>query len=282
MPSYSEGQCEVRSGLSLYYQRWAPDAGGQPLVIVHGAGEHSGRYTKTAERLVREGAIVYAFDLPGHGRSPGPRGHIGRFTHYLEAVRQVMRLIVEPQCRQQPILIGHSLGGLIATWYSIEYPATIRSLILSSPLWGLNVHVPLWKQAIGRVLSPLWPSLTLARPYIGGEVLSHDPQVAADYMSDPLVHFRASVRFYTELLHRVRALPKMLGQLRVPLLVLQAGDDRVASPEVVKRLFPVVGSLQKRLIVYDRFYHEVFNEVDNERVFQDLADWIRLEDTGQT
>lgn len=115
----------------------------------------------------------------------------------------------------------------------------------------------------------------MERPQVKGDVLSHDPQVAAQYGSDPLVHFRASVRFYTQLMSRFRELPHTLSQFGVPLLVLQAVEDRVASPEVVKRLFPTVGSTTKRLICYEGFYHEIFNEVGKERVLRDLLDWLQ-------
>ena len=271
----ADGYFEVRKGLALYYQRWAKAITGIPVVIIHGGGEHSGRYVETSQRLARENYAVYAFDLPGHGRSPGTRGHIRCFEDYIHTVRRFMDTVVERRHSQKPIMIGHSLGGLISTFHAIEYPDTLRCLVLSSPTWGLNVRIPLWKRIIGRLLSPLWPSLTMERPRIEGDVLSHDSQVAAQYTNDPLVHFRASVRFYTELQHRLQELPRALEQLKIPLLVLQAGDDHVASPEVVKRLFPIAGSAQKRLILYEEFFHEIFNEVGKERVFQDLLQWLK-------
>ena len=275
MVRHEEGWFELRKGRSLYYQQWTRPGNDLPLVIVHGGGEHSGRYAETAKRFVEDGCAVYAFDLPGHGRSPGKRGHIQRFEHYLESIRKFIDQVVRSQHLQKPILVGHSLGGLITTFYAVQHPETIQGMVLSSPIWGLNFQVPLWKRAVGHILSPLWPSFTMERPQVKGDVLSHDPQVAAQYASDPLVHFRASVRLYTELMRRFRELPRALSQLRVPLLVLQAGDDRVASPEVVKRLFLTVGSPKKRLIFYEGLYHEVFNEVERERVLRDLLDWLR-------
>ncbi len=271
-----EGWFEVRKGCSLYYRRWTRSGNDLPLVIVHGGGEHSGRYAGTAERFAREGYAVYAFDLPGHGRSPGERGHIRRFEDYLEAVRR----FIEHVGNQPTMLLGHSLGGLIATFYAVTYPETIQRLVLSSPIWGLNMKIPLWKRVIGQVLSPLWPSLTMERPRVEGDVLSHDPNVAAQYTSDPLVHFRASVRLYTELMKQFRNLPEALSQLRVPTLVLQASDDRVASPEMVRRLYPAVGSAQKHLVLYEGVYHEVLNEVEKERVVQDVLDWARRTGTA--
>ena len=271
---HEEGWLETGKEPSLYWQRWAPAGDAVPLVILDGGGEHSGRYGETAARLTREGYAVHAFDLPGHGRSPGKRGHISSFDVYIEALRRFITQISANGVIQPPVLIGHSLGGLVATLYAVRYPEHIRCLVLSSPLWGLSVPVPGWQRLLARLLSPLWPSLTLERPRQTGAALSHDPQVEARYQSDPLVHFRASVRLYTEIQDRCGALPRELPKLKVPLLLMQAGSDRVVSPEAVKRLFPAVGSARKQLILYEGFYHELFNEVEKERVFRDLLGFL--------
>lgn len=272
---HEDGYIDVRPGLALYHQHWSGTESKKPLVIVHGAGEHSGRYRDTATRLIRQGFHVHAVDLPGHGRSPGIRGHISHFEEYLTAIERFVADVTARHHGDRPVLLGHSLGGLIATWYAIRFPETIRGVVLSSPLWGLNVPVPYWKRALAHILSPLWPSLTMERPRSSERALSHDVQVGLDYASDPLVHFRASVRFYTELQQRINALPHGLPRLRLPLLVLQGGGDRIASADAVRRLFPAAASQQKRLIVYDGYYHEVLNETGKEQVFTDMEHWLR-------
>lgn len=274
---HEEGYFEAGQKNFLYYQGWLGSSTHTPLVIVHGAGEYSGRYTETAKRFVQEGYAVYAFDLPGHGHSPGKRGHIRRFEEYLTCVEAFVRKVTQEHAGDQPILLGHSLGGLIATFYAIAYPETIRCLVLSSPLWGLSVRVPLWKHLCACCLSPFWPSLTMERPRVGESGLSHDPEVGRRYLGDPLVHFWASARLYTELQRKFRELPKQLAELKIPVLLLQAGEDHIASARAVKNLFEKIGSLQKRLIVYEGYYHEVFNEVEKERVFEDVTSWLRVD-----
>ena len=271
----TEGWFEARPGLSLYERGWAGAQAASPLVIVHGGGEHSGRYAETAACLAQAGYAVCAFDLPGHGRSPGVRGHIERFEEYLECVGAFVGLVAGRHAPRRPVLLGHSLGGLIATAFAAARREPLSCLVLSSPLWGLSVPVPWWKRAAGRLLSPVWPSLTLARPHQKGLVLSHDLQVEAAYHNDPLVHYRASVRLYTEILETFAQLPRLLPEIRVPTLVLEAGEDRLASTDTVRRLFPLIGSQDKRLIVYEGYYHEVLNEVERPRVRQDLLDWLR-------
>lgn len=259
---------------NLFVRHWPVTSPQGTIVLVHGGGEHSGRYEETAKRLNQEGFSVVAPDLRGHGRSPGQQGHVLRFEEYLEDVGVCFQRDVPPNQRP-PILLGHSLGGLVCTYYAIAHPETIRCLALSSPLWGLNVPVPAWKHAIACGLSGLWPSFAMTRPTRSGDVLSHDPEVKTRYLNDPLVHFTVTSRFYTQMRRHLEQLPQALPKLTVPVLVLQAGEDQVASADATRRLFPLVGSAQKRLIVYEGFYHEILNEVEKERVIQDLVAWLR-------
>ncbi len=271
----AEGFFPTRRSLSLYYQRWTLNEDAAPCFIVHGGGEHSGRYSETAARLAQAGYAVYAMDLQGHGRSPGIRGHILQFDAFVEDVREGIQFASKEQGGLRPVLLGHSLGGLISTYYAVAYPETIERLVLTSPLWGLGMRVPWWKRAAAHGFASVWPSLTLGRPKTEGMVLSHDPQVVARYAADPLVHRKASVRLYLELLDRFKRLPDVLSHLRIPLLILQAGDDQIASAEAVRRLYPFVESPHKRLTVYEGYYHEVLNETGRDRVFQDLIEWLR-------
>ncbi len=272
---HTTGTFDGRGGLRLYCQRWVPASAWTTLVVVHGGGEHSGRYAQTAQVLNREGIAVHAFDLRGHGRSPGIRGHVGRFNEHLGDLAAFLRSVREPSSAGVPVLFGHSLGGLIAARFAAEQPGTVRGLICSSPLWGLALTVPWWKHALAYALSPVWPSLTLNRPKIDAEALSHDPDAQAEYLNDPLIHTKASLRFYVELRRQFARLPACVRQLRLPVLVLQAGADCVVSVEATKTTFAAIGAMQKRLILYDGYCHELLQEVGREAVLRDLIDWLR-------
>ena len=271
---HAGGFFEVHRGLALYYQQWTTAHTHTPLIIVHGGGDHSGRHSETAKRLVQVGYAVYAFDLPGHGQSPGKRGHIRCFEDYIAHLRVFVQQVSTWHAGQRPIVLGHSFGGLIGTHYAIQYHGTVRCLILSSPLWGINFHIPLWKRLIAYGALPIWPSLTMERPRMGENVLSHDPQVTALWTNDPLVHSRVSAYLYRELQQRLKALPLVLLQLTVPTLILQGGSDRVSSPQITAQLFPFIGAPKKKMIMYDGYAHEVLHEVDKERVFQDMIAWM--------
>lgn len=269
------GSFTAGSGLELFYRSWTIPQPATTLVLVHGGGEHSGRYAETAARLASDGCATYAFDLVGHGRSPGVRGHIDRFEDYVQAVARFVVFVSQRAAGRPPVLFGHSLGGLISTFYAVAHQRALSGLVLSAPFWQMRVVVPWWKDAVARLVEPIWPSLIMNRPRIGGEVLSHDPQKVAEHAADPLNHHKASARFYLELRRRFALVPSVLPQLTLPVLVVAAGDDQVASVETTRRLFPSIGSEQKRLIVYEGMFHELVNEVDRTRVWDDLAAWLR-------
>ncbi|MBI4598286.1 MAG: lysophospholipase [Candidatus Omnitrophica bacterium] len=278
---HTEGYLTTSQAPRLYWQGWrcgpqqaAPSAA-QPLLIIHGIGEHSGRYEQTARQFVQAGYVVYAYDLRGHGKSPGVRGHIDQFEDYVSDAAAFVRFVSEHHAMMPPILLGHSLGGLIAAHYAAQHAQAIRALILSSPFWGFGMRVPQWKHGLAYALSSVWPSLTMKRPRHHGIALSHDPQVIAAWERDPLVHRVASARCYVEIRRAAQALPSVLPRLRVPTLALQAGEDLIGSADAVTQFFPLIGSAQKQLIIYDGFYHEVLNEVDRARVIQDLLAWLR-------
>ncbi len=268
-----QGYLKIADGRFLHTREWTPAAAlGGPIVLVHGAGEHSGRYDRLARELAAQGYGIFAMDLPGHGTSPGKRGHL-RLGDAVDALARFIDKVAEEQ-GQKPVLIGHSLGGLVSTLFAADKPQAIRGLVLSSPLWGLSVRVPAWKQFVAKLLVPFVPSLTMRRPRHSGFVLSHDPIVKERYFHDPLVHFRASIGFYRELLETMARLPEVLKRLTVPLLVLQAGDERIASADAVRELFPLAASPHKRLRIFDGWYHEVFNEIDRSQAIDELRQWL--------
>ena len=273
--NFSEGYVTGASGVRLYMRRWIPPHPQAHAVVVHGGGEHSGRYRYTAPRFNRDGLAMHIFNLPGHGKSPGVRGHIHRFDDYIAHTAAIVDLVAN-EYGPRPVLIGHSLGGLIATYYAVQRPDAMSCLVLSSPFWGMAVHVPTWKRAVARLLSPVWPSLTLARPKAIEQTLTHDIRSYAQYLADPLVHSRASVRLYTETRRRLdEVIDTILPKLMVPVLVLQADDDRIASVMAIINGFQRIGSPIKRKIVYPSLYDELFNETQRETVWRDVIAWLR-------
>ena len=261
-------------GLDLFVRRWQAD--GVPhqwtFVMVHGLGEHGGRYQHFAEWFTPLGATIYAQDHRGHGRSGGQRGH----TPSLEALLDDIDLVVR-QARTDSgspvVLIGHSLGGLLAIAYALDRPEQIDRAIFSAPFLVGKVKVPAWKQAAARVLPTVAPRLSLSNE-IDANDLSHDPEIPKAYRADPLVHDRISARMYEETAGRTESYLARAPELRVPFLLMHGRDDRIVDPAGSQRFFARTTAPDRAFCLYPGMYHEIFNEVDHDRVFADIESWL--------
>jgi alpha-beta hydrolase superfamily lysophospholipase len=284
---HREGQFAGQGALRLFWQGWLPDGDARAAVIVaHGYGEHGGRYHHLAERFAPLGFAVYMLDHRGHGRSEGPRGHVDRFVDYV-ADLHALRVRVDGEHRGKPLfLLGHSMGGLIAAHYLLAHSSGLAGAVLSSPALGLAKEPPRFLRWLGRLLSWIAPR-TSFQSDVDPMVLSHDPSVGLAYAGDPLVHRRVTARLFTELKAAMRDALERAGEVRGPILVLQAGDDRLVDGAATERFVAGVGSEQKSFRLYPGLFHELFNEVEKERVFAELEGWLddraggRGDETGE-
>jgi alpha-beta hydrolase superfamily lysophospholipase len=261
-------------GLDLVVRRWQADAVPHQwtFVIVHGLGEHSGRYRHLAEWFTPLGATVYAMDHRGHGRSGGQRGHAPNLSALLDDLEAVVRQ-ARSESGEPLVLIGHSFGGLLAIAYALDRPALVDRAIFSAPALVPKVKVPAWKQALARVLPRLAPKASFANE-IDAAVLSHDPATGPAYVRDPLVHNRITAGLYASTIARGEAFIARAPELRVPFLLLHGRDDQIVDPIGSQRFFAGATASGRAFCLYPGFYHEVFNEVDREKVFQDVDSWL--------
>jgi acylglycerol lipase len=268
-------QFAAADGLLLTRQAWRPaGAPAAVLAVVHGYGEHGGRYRGFAEDMAARGYESHVYDLRGHGRSGGPRGHLGRFTDYLDDTAVFLDAVREEQPRRPLYLLGHSLGGLIAAAFVEDQRAdALAGLILSSPFLGLGMRVPPLKIGAARLLSLVAPSMKIGNT-LDAAALSHDQDVVRAYGVDPLNHHVATARWAAEVLAAQSATLSAAGAIRLPLLVLYADADAVADPDASRELFAGAGSADKTVHCYEGYYHEIFNEIGRETVFADLAAWL--------
>jgi alpha-beta hydrolase superfamily lysophospholipase len=227
-------------------------------------------------------------DLRGHGESGGTRGFVRRFGDYLEDLRAVLAdatvalaglpgapAASPPPQAQRPILLGHSMGGLVALQFALAYPDSLRALALSSPFLGLKLAVPGWKRTLGLVASVLAPKLRMPSGLNPAD-LSHDSEVGRSYAADPLVTHEATARWFTETTAAQADVWVRAGRVRVPTLMQVAGDDRIVDAAVSQTVFDRLGAVDKNLTVYPGLFHEIFNEAeaDRRRVLSDLTSWL--------
>ena len=265
---------QARGTSRLYRQTWLPD--GEPravILLAHGLGEHSGRYTHFARHCTDRGFAVYALDHYGHGKSEGLAGHVERFSVYLDGVRALLSRVREEQPGLPVFMLGHSMGGLIAAAFMRESQAGFRGCVLSGPALMSDVAphaIVLW---INRLLSRLVPTL----PMIGLDPagVSRDPEIVRAYVSDPLVHHgKVSARLVAEMMAAMRATLAGANDIELPLLIMHGEADVLTSPTGSRELHAHAASDDKTLKLYPGLYHEIFNEPEKDAVLTDMTDWL--------
>ncbi|QRK04388.1 lysophospholipase [Archangium violaceum] len=261
-------------GLKLYYQAWKPP--GQPrtvVAIIHGIGEHSGRFKNIVDYLVARSHAVYALDLRGHGRSPGQRGHLMSWSEYREDVKAFLGRISTREPGRPLFIYGHSMGGLIVLDYVLRHPEGLSGTIISGPPFeSVGVATPLLVTS-ARILSRLWPTFALDVP-LEAEALCKDPTVVAHYLGDPLVHRRCSVRWAAEALDAGEWVKAHAADLRLPLLMLHGEEDRINTAAGTRRFFESVSLADKALHLVPGGYHEPHSDPGYEQVLQRVEDHL--------
>lgn len=276
---HTQGAFEGRNRTRIYWQQWAPENARAVVVIAHGLGEHSGRYEHVARALLDSGCAVYAMDHRGHGKSAGPRAFVDKFANAVDDINSVVDLVVEaqrPRARQKPIfLLGHSMGGALSLSYALKFGERLSGLMLSGPAVALDGAPPLIRP-ISKLLSLFAPRLGMFP--IDPRLVSRDPEMVAAYERDPLnAHGKVPARTLGEIVKFVELLPALLPAIRLPLLIMHGGEDKLAGVSGSRMVMDRVSSSDKTLNVYDGLYHEIFNELpdDRKRVIGDMTGWLK-------
>jgi alpha-beta hydrolase superfamily lysophospholipase len=265
---------EVERGGSLFARGWRPD--GYPagtVCIVHGLGEHSGRYDRLAGYLCGLGFSVAALDQRGHGRSGGARGDLPPYATLLD---DIDRLLGEARSRWPGVplfLYGHSMGGNLVINHALKRSPPLAGVVASAPLLRTAFEPPRWKTLLGSLMRRIWPSFGTP---IGLNVdhLSRDPAVVRAYREDPLVHGRVSVRF-VDVLAAGRWALDHAASCPLPLLVMHGAGDRITAPEA-SAAFAAAAGERCTFQLWDGFYHELHNDPGHEAVLAYVGDWLSM------
>ncbi|PTL76074.1 hypothetical protein DAT35_51855 [Vitiosangium sp. GDMCC 1.1324] len=271
---HAEETVESTGGLKLYAQVWRPP--GEPrtvVAIVHGIGEHGGRFKNIVHHLVARGHAVYAIDLRGHGRSPGQRGHLLSWAEYREDVKAFLEKVSAREPGRPLFIYGHSMGGLIVLDYVLRHPEGLSGTIISGPPFeSVGVATPLMV-ASARILSRLWPTFSLEVP-LEPAALSREPAMVTQYLEDPLVHRKCSARWAAEAIDANLWVKAHATDLRVPLLLLHGEEDRINTAAGTRRFFESVTFPDKALYVLPGGYHEPHNDPGHEQVLQRVEEFL--------
>lgn len=268
-----EGKFTGAGNLELYYQAWQADSAPKAVIaLVHGFGEHGGRYRYLVNNLVPRDFTIYSFDLRGHGRSPGQRGYVNAWTEYRDDVRAFLKLVQTQEPGKTLFLYGQSLGGLMALEYGIHYTDGLKGVIVSAPLLAQAGISPLLV-TLSRILSRIMPTFSLDTK-LDASTISRDPAEANAYKTDPLVHSLGTARLGTELNAAMAWTHAHAAEWKLPLLIVHGDGDRLVPITGSQQFFDHVTAPDKTYITYPGGYHESHNDTHREQVFDDFAQWI--------
>lgn len=268
----SEGHVPGADDTALFHRSWLPQEPSCAVLLVHGFGEHCGRYEVIGSWLARRGCAVHAYDHRGHGKSDGPRCHVRRFDDYLDDAAAMLARLRDQHPTLPRFLVGHSMGGLVVATLARERAAAARDLaglVLSAP--ALIVSVSPWLAGTARALRWVAPRATLESG-IDPQGLSTDPEVARAYVADPLVQSRLTLGLAAEMFAAIGRTGPGGADVALPLLVLHGTADPICSPAGSEAFAAAAPNATFR--PYPGMRHEIFNEPEQETVFADLFEWI--------
>jgi len=269
-----EGNFKGVRNTNIYYQAWLPDGAVKAvLLIVHGLGEHSGRYRNVVDHFVPLGYAIYALDHIGHGKSDGEREIVAKFADFTDTLTIFQDMVKEWQKEKPVFLLGHSLGGAIVSYYLLDHQAGLKGAIISAPAVKVGDGITPMTITMSKVLSKIAPKMGVLA--LDATLISKDPLVVEAYVNDPLVfHGKTPARMGAEMLSAMQRISTEAGKITLPILIVQGGDDKLVDPAGAKMLNELASSKDKTLAIYAGMYHEVFNEPNRMRVLKEVETWL--------
>lgn len=265
----------TKDGIPLRLRVWRPERPPRGQVVVtHGHGEHLGRYNHIAQALCGADFVAYTYDLRGHGRSGGKKGHSPSFLTYVDDLYEVHDLASRTDPTLPLWLMGHSLGGLITLTYGVRRAPQAAGMIASAPLLQAKYAPPRWKVLMAQTLASLVPSLTVSTELSEGVRMSHDEAFLKSMPDQDLEHSQMSLRVGNDVLSIMQETLAQAPRLTLPLLLLHGEADGAADPAASREFYKQAGSQDKTLKVYPGLYHEIMNETEREQVLSDLMGWL--------
>ena len=273
--NHIEGNFNGVRNFSIYYQGWLPDKDVKAVIlIVHGLGEYCGRYINVVNHFVPLGYAVYGLDHIGHGKSEGLREGIEHFEDFTDNLTVYYNMVKVWQPNKPIFLLGHSLGGLIGTYYLLDHQADFTGAIISAPVIKISDSISPLTITMSKILSAIAPKAGVLALDVTS--ISRDPEVVNTYANDPLVfHGKTPARLAAEMLRAMARVTAEVGKISLPFITVQGGSDKLVDPDGTRMLYEKSSSKDKTIKIYDGLYHEVFNEPEREVVLKDVETWLK-------
>jgi len=272
----TESKINMNDETTFYIQGWEPEGKPKAIVcLIHGLGEHTGRYEHVGKALNEAGYALFGFDLRGHGQTPGPRGHIPSLDVALSDIHQFVGFQKQSFPDTPIFLYGHSLGGMLALAYAVRYSDGLSGLIAT----GAGFRSPLEEQkakiAVAKILGSLAPKLTLPSG-LDPNTISRDPEVVQKYINDPLVHDKLSAGLGKTMLTGIDYCFAHANEITCPLLLMHGADDKLVYASGSEEFAKLAGETNKdvTLKLWDGLHHEIHNEPEQADVFKFMIEWL--------
>ncbi len=272
-----ETKLDGQDRTAFYVQGWEPDDRKPKalIVLVHGLGDHTGRFARVGKVMTEAGYVLAGFDLRGHGKSGGARGHASSLEAFMQDIRQFVQLMKQRYPDLPQFLYGHSLGGLLSLAYAIQYGAGFKGVMVTSAGLRSALQEQKAKVAMVRLLGSILPAMTMPSG-LDPATISRDPDVVQAYINDPLVHYSTSLGFGKAALNAINLCFARAGQFPAPLLIMHGKADKLTYPsgsEEFAKLVDAAGC-DVTLKLWDDLYHELHNEPEKMEVFKFMVEWL--------
>ncbi len=272
-----ETKLDGQDRTAFYVQGWELDDRKPKalIVLVHGLGDHTGRFARVGKVMTEAGYVLAGFDLRGHGKSGGARGHASSLEAFMQDIRQFVQLMKQRYPDLPQFLYGHSLGGLLSLAYAIQYGAGFKGVMVTSAGLRSALQEQKAKVAMVRLLGSILPAMTMPSG-LDPATISRDPDVVQAYINDPLVHYSTSLGFGKAALNAIDLCFARAGQFPAPLLIMHGKADKLTYPsgsEEFAKLVDAAGC-DVTLKLWDDLYHELHNEPEKMEVFKFMVEWL--------
>jgi acylglycerol lipase len=260
-------------GNALFHRSWLPADPERALLVVHGLAEHSGRYDHLGAWFASRGAAVHAYDQYGHGLSEGARGHVRRFSDFLDDLEAVLRHLRGLHPGAPVFVVGHSMGGLVVSAFARERHPDVAGVVTSGAALKLGPGASPSLVRVARLLSRVLPRLRFDNA-IDPADLAGDPEVGRTYLNDPLVFRKITASLAREIFGAIERTGAGGADVALPMLMLHGEADPICPVEGSRDFYARLPHADKRLHIYPGLLHEIFNERSHQKVFQDLQSWL--------
>lgn len=270
-----ETEYTTHDGIKLYLQAWLPEDPKAAVLIVHGLGEHSGRYEHFAKKLVAHQISVFTFDGRGHGKSssPSPTAYFNNYEDYLKDIDALFGKVKGYAGNVPAFIFGHSMGGGLVTSYVVNYQPDAKGIILSAAALMPAENVSKILIAASSWISKFSPKLKVLK--LDSKMVSRDLEEVRKYDEDQLVYHQAiPARTAYEILRMMGEVEEKMPTITLPILILHGTDDKLVNPKGSELLFSKISSQDKMLTKYPGLYHELLNEFEKEQVMDEILIWI--------